>query len=187
MTDIKMNATQTAVLLATRQNDDVVPVRLEGIDPRAFGGAVSGLIKAGMLVACEAQDGMFQRNGESFQTTADGIAACPLPEDGTKGRFRGVMVASYHARYMAQGGGCADNIDHAMKTAFLTACPPDADTPKLDTAALKAWGEDIALWNPAWEIRNPGMQRMNLANRVRAAVRKGRVIELNGEVLTVSR
>lgn len=102
----------------------------------------------------------------------------------------GVMVRSYHDRYMAQGGGCADTIDFAMKQAFMTKSR-EVQTkkgiraePALDTVELRLWGIAIGLWNPAWEIRNGGMQRMNLANRVRSRVRKGETIELKGVVLT---
>lgn len=107
-----------------------------------------------------------------------------------KRAMAGVMVRSYHDQYMAQGGGCADNIDLEMRAAFMTKSR-DVQTkkgvraePALDTEALANWGTAIGLWNPRWEQLNPGMRRMNLANRVRSAVRKGAEIELKGNKLT---
>lgn len=83
----------------------------------------------------------------------------------------GVMPSSHHARYMANGGGCADTLDTTMRELFTT-------KNGVDTAALKETGEANGLWNPRWEALNPGMQRMNLANRLRAAARRGTEIVL---------
>lgn len=106
---------------------------------------------------------------------------------------RGVMVRSYHDEYMANGGGCGDNVDETMRDEFTTVTTEK--TPKgkkerevrtLDVAALKKWGKQVGLWNDGWADLNPGMMRMNLANRVRAAIRKEPgSIELNGTVLRV--
>lgn len=85
----------------------------------------------------------------------------------------GVMPSSHHARYMSQGGGCADVLDTTMRALFAT-------DDGIDTASLKLTGETNGLWNPRWETLNPGMQRMNLANRLRAAARRGTEIALIG-------
>lgn len=86
-------------------------------------------------------------------------------EDEDHSRKSGVMPIEYHKLYMANGGGCGDTLDAEMREVFLT---PGG----VDTAALRLWGELLGLWNPAWEVRNPGMQRMNLANRVRGWLRQ---------------
>ena len=42
---------------------------------------------------------------------------------------------------------------------------------KVDTNRLREYGEQLGLWNPRWEGLNPGMLRMNLANRIRGVLR----------------
>lgn len=105
----------------------------------------------------------------------------------------GVMTLTYHERYMAQGGGSMDDVDQSMRDAFVTEVTEKYTTKKgeererkvnrVDLVALREWGEEIELWNEAWENLNPGMQRMNLANRVRGAIRNGGHIKLGRHVL----
>lgn len=78
----------------------------------------------------------------------------------------GVMVGTYHDRYTQNGGGCGDNLDEAMRAAYT-----DGTGKTLNTEALQADGEAMGLWNPAWASLNPGMRRMNLANRIRGYLR----------------
>ena len=106
----------------------------------------------------------------------------------------GVMTLSYHERYMAAGGGSMDDVDQSMRDAFITEVVEQYTTKKgeakerkvnrVDLVALRTWGEEIELWNEAWENLNPGMQRMNLANRIRGAIRNGGHIKLGRHVLT---
>lgn len=177
---------QQAVLDAATRHGHV-PCVLPGVDPRALGSAVRVLVAAGELVACPQQDVAYAKDSTSFRP-AGNVESEPDVEDDKPVRTKvGVMVASYHARYTAQGGGCADNVDTEMRDAFLTRVTEHADTPKCDVDALRAWGEAIGLWRGKWDARNAGMMRMNLANRVRAAIRHGATIELNGTVLTIAR
>lgn len=106
----------------------------------------------------------------------------------------GMMKKEYHDRYMAQGGGCGDNVDLEMRAAFTIETIEKYVTKKgeekerkisrVDIAALREFGEEIELWNEKWENFNPGAQRMNLANRIRGAIRNGAVIKLGKTVLT---
>lgn len=85
-----------------------------------------------------------------------------------KKAFCGVMRFAYHDRYEhnPHGPGCGDDLDRHMRDVFT-----DPDTEKLDADALRAFGEALDLWNSAWDSLNVGMQRMNLANRIRAYLR----------------
>ena len=87
--------------------------------------------------------------------------------EGIKGLKSGVMVKSYHQIYTANGGGCGDTLDATLRAHFT-----DGTGANLDVAALEAFGVDIGLWNPAWAGLNPGMKRMNLANRIRGFLRR---------------
>jgi hypothetical protein len=42
---------------------------------------------------------------------------------------------------------------------------------KVDTDALRATGIANGVWRESWNSLNPGMRRMNLANRLRALLR----------------
>lgn len=93
----------------------------------------------------------------------------------------GVMPARFHAKYTSQGGGCADVLDQTMRELFTD---PKAGT---DVAGLKATAEHNGVWNPTWEGLNPGMIRMNTANRLRGLLRRGKQITLvptGGEAVT---
>ncbi len=88
-------------------------------------------------------------------------------EDENTGRLRsGVMPIDYHRLYTQNGGGCGDTLDREMREAFLK---PTG----LDTEALQTWAKSVghSLWKSEYETLNPGMQRMNFANRLRAYLR----------------
>lgn len=78
----------------------------------------------------------------------------------------GMMVADYHRRYMQQGGGSGDLVDVALRAAVR-----GEDGAKVDVDLVRHIGIRNDLWNPNWEALNPGMQRMNLANRIRGFLR----------------
>lgn len=171
--------------------------RLIGVvEPAPKAKTIKTMIEKGWIVPTRQDADGLQHEGKSFLLTNNGFIAIdrPVPEgsEDPAARFAkaGVMTKSYHDRYMAQGGGCADTIDMAMKDAFLTlsrSVPTKTGTrsePALDVVAMREWGVAIGLWNDKWDRLNPGMQRMNLTNRVRSAVRKGADIKVklrNGE------
>lgn len=198
---IKLNDVARRILVGGIQNSAeprVVPAIDFGRTPIAK--TVDSLLNRSLLVRLRADHAcmVIERDGKewSLQVTDAGFAACnmePTEADGpdpvAAGARAGCMPKKYHDLYMAQGGGCADPIDRAMKDAFLTASREVTARDKdgrtttrteaaLDCAAMARWGREIGLWNDRWDSLNPGMQRMNLTNRVRAAVRKGAKIEL---------
>lgn len=81
-----------------------------------------------------------------------------------KSNKSGVMVLSYHKLYTKNGGGCGDILDQALRDLLVTETG-------VDTALLRRVAEANGLWTDKWEGLNPGMQRMNLANRMRGMLR----------------
>lgn len=78
----------------------------------------------------------------------------------------GVMAMSYHDRYESNshGPGCNDTLDCELRDFLVT----DSG---LDVEELRTIGENAGVWKSDWERLNPGMQRMNCANRLRALLR----------------
>lgn len=120
-----------------------------------------------------------QRSLESFDSVGEAMEALKAdevtfeaPEDEPFTSKCGVMDAGWHAKYSANpdGPGCNDTIDCTMRSTFMHVTE-GSKTPVLDTDALRAFGEALGLWNSRWDTLNPGMQRMNLANRVRGFLR----------------
>jgi hypothetical protein len=69
--------------------------------------------------------------------------------------------------------------------------PMGKNKTKVDVDALKATGEANKVWRSTWETLNPGLQRMNLANRLRAWLRnnQGEVVlcDADGSGILASR
>lgn len=189
MSSTKHSPSQIAVLDFARANGgQIADARTMGLDPRALPHAIKALTASGDLMAVGGGFRLAPTDDEQT-TVASIVAFCRwLVELPKIVRARcGVVPARWHAMATANGGGCADNIDLAFREAFLTLVTDKSDKPQCDVAALRNWGGEIGLWNTKWEIRNPGMQRMNLVNRVRAAIRKGAEISLNGTLLTTAK
>jgi len=84
----------------------------------------------------------------------------------------GVMPLRHHARYTSNGGGCADELDLVLREVYTD------HGHGLDVAGLKLLGESLGLWQGSWDKLNPGMIRMNLANRIRGWLRNNEQAEL---------
>lgn len=198
---VKLNDTQRRILSAGIGDEAKVDRLVPVIEGKGLGKAVGSLVERGLLAAFRPDHTAFmleyKGQNRSFLVTNAGFEAMNLevlPAHGddpsNKAAKAGCMAKNYHDLYMSQGGGCADTIDKAMKDAFLTGSrtittkgkdgKPDQTRSEaaLDLEAMKAWGLKIGLWNDKWDRLNPGMQRMNLTNRVRSQVRKGVKISL---------
>jgi hypothetical protein len=195
MTTIKLsNAQQTALSTFT--------ARYAAVGVELPTKTVEALVERKLLafVAAKLEVAVFTKEGgavASLVITDAGLDAIGITErtaygvDPTTARLMaGVMVKSYHDLYMAQGGGSGDNVDTTMREVFMTKSR-EVQTkkgiraePALDVEALRTWGVEIGLWNDRWDALNPGMRRMNLANRVRGAIRRGTAIELKGTKLS---
>jgi hypothetical protein len=126
------------------------------------------------------RDGVFVTTNTAIEFRGDGKAICAAikaheAETGKKLRGAGradksgVMVKSYHEQYTANGGGNADLLDTTMRDELIV----DVDgEPALDRVRLKKEAVRLGVWNERYETLNPGMARMNVANRLRALIRK---------------
>lgn len=201
---VKLSGTAARMLALGAGNTTdprVVPAADYG---KGTGKIVNSLLNRALVVKLRADHTQFvvEREGQtaySIQVTNLGFAAVNLepteadgPDPVAAFAKAGCMPKSYHDLYMAQGGGCADTIDKAMKDAFLTGSRTITTKGKdgksqirseaaLDLEAMEVWGREIGLWNDKWASLNPGMKRMNLTNRVRAAVRRGVEIKLTAK------
>ena len=81
----------------------------------------------------------------------------------TRGKS-GCMDQYFHDLYTANGGGCGDTLDATLRDHLLGA-------EGIDLQLLRVVADANNLWNSRWESLNPGMQRMNLSNRLRAILR----------------
>lgn len=191
---IKLNDTQRILLNSAIDAKHVDRFLRPVKDVKGLGKALQGLLTRELVVTTRSDTEMLTADIEgivrSFLITNAGLAAMNVDPaeygvDPALGKAKaGVMAKNYHDLYMAQGGGCADPIDLAMKDAFMTGSRTvktkkgERSEPALNVEAMKKWGVAIGLWNDKWDRLNPGMQRMNLTNRVRSAVNKGTKIKL---------
>lgn len=110
----------------------------------------------------------FQTAKAAVQAMADGAVEFEAP--GKRNRS-GVMVITYHKLYTLNGGGNGDQMDQTLRATLVSESGTDLEL-------LQATAEANGVWNPDWASLNPGMQRMNLANRLRAKLRN----DANAEV-----
>ncbi len=85
----------------------------------------------------------------------------------------GVMVIGYHRVYSSNphGPGNGDTLDVSLRDATQALGADGKPTGAMDSAMLRQIGVDAGLWRDTWEGLNPGMRRMNLANRMRGWLR----------------
>lgn len=138
-------------------------------------------------------------SSETFSSTSEAFEALeakevtfvtPKQETGTDRGKCGVMNTSYHAKYShnPHGPGSGDELDRGMRDAFNG--KHDGKT-QIDVEALRVTGEANNVWNPSWVSLNPGMRRMNLANRLRALLRNKqgdvRLLDRDGNLVVEGR
>ena len=81
------------------------------------------------------------------------------------------VPADFRNRYRERGGSCGDDV------ATLLAQHTRGDDGKPDPAKLRALAERNGVWQDRYAALNPGQQRMNDGNRLRAMARRGEAIE----------
>jgi hypothetical protein len=84
-----------------------------------------------------------------------------------------VVKAVYKARYRPFQQTCGDDL--AMQLIDYLA-PTDGSGERIDLNKLREFAEANGCWVGGYAHLNPGMQRMNVVNRLRAKVRKGHEI-----------
>lgn len=85
----------------------------------------------------------------------------------------GVMVKHYHDEYTANGGGNGDLLDETLRSELVT-------DDGIDVIRLKNMAKAHDVWDAKYEALNPGMARMNVANRLRAKIRKEGALDIFG-------
>lgn len=114
----------------------------------------------------------FESTGAAMEAATDTREPIEWETPSTSRAFCGVMVKGYHDRYSANphGPGCGDTLDIEMRESVMR-IPEGAKEPCVDLVLLR----DIAIRHDCWQDRylslNPGMQRMNVANRLRGRLR----------------
>jgi hypothetical protein len=130
------------------------------------------------LLNAVAEDDVEWEDLETEETDAEGDETEEGDEDDVRGNKSGVMVKHYHDLYVSNGGGCGDTLDETLRTILVD------EVEGLNVALLRAIAETNGLWTSKWIGLNPGMQRMNLANRMRSVMRNDaeKTMDLNGTV-----
>lgn len=92
-----------------------------------------------------------------------------MPEREARGasQFSGDVIApTYRERYKAENG-CGDDLMQTLREKFCDA------KGQLLVEAFKAWATRLGLWADKYDALNNGMKRMNVGNKVRAALKAG--------------
>lgn len=96
----------------------------------------------------------------------------------------GVMVLTYHTEYMNNGGGNGDQLDVALREAIMSVAGPKGGKSVVIMENLEKIAKKHGVWNERYESLNPGMARMNVSNRLRALVRNGTAVVIDGKKIT---
>lgn len=116
----------------------------------------------------------FTSTGEITETLrSEGVAGITWEKPvAPKGPRSGVMAISYHKNYSANehGPGCNDDLDCTLRDE-TRAMGDEGSIDAMDLNKLHAIGTQTGLFRATWLGLNPGMQRMNLANRIRGWLR----------------
>jgi hypothetical protein len=206
----KLTETQAVVLYyAINRNKDVVmPLASTQMtcDARAYGNAISGLVKKGFLeVAGAATANDYNKDGWRFRVTPKGIETFEDGEDeeyaeyleelkaemdeGDEETLSGSRIKEEYKRVYAErkalggsGQGCADALDRWMSETFMK----PAEKGNRMVLDLTSFG-DFAMQNDIniakYAGLNVGMVRMNVTNTLRARLRKGQDVHYRNAVV----
>lgn len=96
---------------------------------------------------------------------------------------RSVVKSKYRERYRPNKGTCGDDLARKLRDKFMTLKDEDTGKPRLNFNHFVAFAKANDVWVEGYKrlknrdgSRNDGLIRMNCANRLRAAVRKGHKI-----------
>jgi hypothetical protein len=82
-----------------------------------------------------------------------------------------IVKKKYKERYRPHHMTCGDEL--AQLISAHVAVEGEDGTSRIDVTKLRAFARANGCWDPKYAHLNVGMQRMNIANRLRAKVRKG--------------
>lgn len=86
-----------------------------------------------------------------------------------------IVKPKYRRVYAPKGECCGDTIAAELK-AYLTYVDEETGEESLDLRLLRRFADANDCWVDTYAKLNPGQQRMNIGNRLRAKVRKGHVV-----------
>ena len=84
---------------------------------------------------------------------------------------RSVVRRKYRTAYKPHQNTCGDELTSALREYIET--DNEDGTRGIDLGRLRRLAEANNVWKPEYSRLNPGMQRMNVGNRLRGLVRKG--------------
>jgi hypothetical protein len=208
-----MTETQTVVLFhAINRNKDIVPTlaftKLT-CDARAYGNAISGLAKKGLIeVAGAATADDYSKDGWRYRVTVKGIEAFESDDDEEQTAqieelqaemdesdedetesLSGSRIKDEYKRVYAErkalggsGQGCADTLDQFMTATFMKQAEK-GNRLVLDVLAFAEFALDNEINTAKYAGLNVGMVRMNVTNTLRARLRKGQDVYYRGAVV----
>jgi hypothetical protein len=114
-----------------------------------------------------------EAEGEASDVEGDENVAEDSVED-AEPETRSVVKPKYRKRYLPHQDTNGDDLARELKE-FLFVEGDDGEL-HLDVAHLQRFAKANDVWKDEYRHLNPGMQRMNCVNRLRAKVRKGHEI-----------
>ena len=91
----------------------------------------------------------------------------------TAKRAAAARMADAIARFKKRHGSISSNDKVARRLTKATTAAEGG----IDLTALRKLAEVNNCWNSAWTRLNPGMQRMNTGNKLRAKIRRGETVK----------
>ena len=89
---------------------------------------------------------------------------------------RSIVKPVYRKRYKPHQDRNGD--DFSARLSAAVALYPDLRRPGVDLKKLRKLAEANGVWNDAYASLNPGQQRMNIGNRLRAMLKRGEEVAL---------
>ena len=94
---------------------------------------------------------------------------------------KSIVKQKYRKKYQPHKHTCGDSLTQQIRKEFMTKIDPDTKKAKFDFARFVRFAKANGVWVPAYGSLNHGMARMNVANRLRAKIRKKAEIDWNVE------
>lgn len=102
-------------------------------------------------------------------------------EESEEGAGKSIVKRKYREAYKPFKATCGDDFQEKMR-AHLTVKDEHDKKDRIDLDKLRALAECNEVWDDKYSRLNPGQQRMNIGNRLRARVKKGLEVVWPGPV-----
>ena len=96
-------------------------------------------------------------------------------KDDDEKKSSSIVKSKYKERYKPTDMTCGDDLSGRLRK-HLVVYAADGKTQTIDRQKLIKFAKANGVWDPRYLDLNSGMVRMNVANRLRAKVRKGHVV-----------